>query len=125
MTIDSHRDLLVWQKSMDLVVIVYDIARGFPDIEKFALASQLRRAVSSIPANIAEGKARGTTKSFINFLSIADGSLAELDTHLETSVRIGYLSREDQAPLLERLQEIGRMLNGLKRSLARTIENQG
>ena len=91
--------------------------KQFPDIEKFALASQLRRAASSIPANIAEGKARGTTKNFLHFLSIADGSLAELDTHIEAAVRLGYLSSEMQIPFIDRIQEIGRMIHGLKRSL--------
>jgi four helix bundle protein len=118
MPIGSHRDLIVWQKAMDLVVDVYKIARQLPDVERFALANQIRRAVSSIPANIAEGKARGTPRQFLNFLSIADGSLAELDTHLETAVRIGYLAPTLQAPLIERMQEIGRMLNGLKKSIA-------
>lgn len=122
MTISSHRDLLVWQKSMDLMVEVYRIAHQLPDIEKFALASQIRRAASSIPANIAEGKARGTTKSFLNFLSIADGSLAELDTHLEAAVRLKYLSRDMQAPLIDRMEEIGRMIHGLKKSLLKRIE---
>lgn len=91
-------------------------------VERFALASQLRRAVSSIPANIAEGKARGTTKTFLHFLSIADGSLAELDTHLETAVRTGYVTQEQQTPLLLRMQEIGRMIHGLKRSITRTTD---
>lgn len=117
MTIGSHRDLLVWQKAMELMVEVYRVAQQFPDIEKFALASQLRRAASSIPANIAEGKARGTTKNFLHFLSIADGSLAELDTHIEAAVRLGYLSSEMQIPFIDRIQEIGRMIHGLKRSL--------
>lgn len=122
MSIGSHRDLQVWQRSMELLVDVYRVAHQLPDIERFALASQIRRAASSIPANIAEGKARGTTKAFLNFLSIADGSLAELDTHLEAAARIGYVSRESQSGLLVRMQEIGRMINGLKRSLTRQTE---
>lgn len=121
MSVNSHRDLLVWQKSMDLMVDVYQIAQQLPDIERFALASQIRRAASSIPANIAEGKARGTTKSFLSFLAIADGSLAELDTHLEAAVRLHYVSREIQAPLIKKMEEIGRMLHGLKQSLRKKL----
>ena len=88
--IESHRDLLVWQKAVDLVVECYEVCQHFPDSERYGLTSQIRRAASSIPANIAEGKARGTTGAFINYLSIADGSLAELDTHWEVSVRLKY-----------------------------------
>lgn len=122
MTIGSHRDLLVWQKAMDLLVEVHQIAHRLPEFERFALASQIRRAVSSIPANIAEGKARGTTKNFLNFLSIADGSLAELDTHLEAAVRLNYISRDAQIPLFDRMEEIGRMIHGLKKSLMKRFD---
>jgi len=115
--IQSHRDLLVWQKAMDLVVSCYEITEQFPDSERFGITSQMRRASSSIPANIAEGKARGTTKSFLNFLAIADGSLAELDTHLEIAVRLNLMTREHQLTLQTRMDEIGRMLTGLRRSL--------
>ncbi|MBC8115012.1 MAG: four helix bundle protein [Candidatus Saccharimonas sp.] len=119
--IDSHRDLQVWQKAMDLVVVVYEVSRSLPDSERFGLISQMRRAATSVPANIAEGKARGTTKSFLNFLSIADGSLSELDTHLEVAVRLGYITRDTQQPLVQRMAEVGRMLTGLRRSLARKL----
>lgn len=119
--IGSHRDLLVWQKAMVLVTVCYEVSNQFPESERFGLTSQLRRAVVSIPANIAEGKARGTTKNFLNFLSIADGSLAELDTHLELAVRLNFVSRETQQTIQPRMDEIGRMLTGLRRSLKRNL----
>ena len=115
--IESHRDLLVWQKAMVLVTVCYEISDKFPGSERFGLTSQLRRAAVSVPANIAEG----TTKSFLNFLSIADGSLAELDTHLELAVRLKFVSRETQQTIQPRIDEIGRMLTGLRRSLKRNL----
>ncbi|MFQ5733750.1 MAG: four helix bundle protein [Planctomycetaceae bacterium] len=117
MTIKSHRDLLVWQKAMELVEHCYSVTRRFPDSERYGLTSQIQRAAVSIPANIAEGKARGTTKTFLNHLSIAGGSLAELDTHLIIAKRLGYIEEQSLAGLLDRAEEVGRMLTGLRRSL--------
>lgn len=117
MTIRSHRDLLVWQKGVDLVERCYEITRTFPKSEQYGLASQLQRAAVSIPANIAEGKARGTTNAFLNHLTIAGGSLAELDTHLVIARRLNYINEEELNKLVEKAEEIGRMLTGLRRSL--------
>jgi four helix bundle protein len=102
---------------MDLVERCYQITRGFPDSERYGLSSQIQRSAVSIPANIAEGKARGSTKAFINHLHIAGGSLAELDTHLLISERLGYIDQEKLVELVERGQEVGRMLTGLRHSL--------
>jgi four helix bundle protein len=115
--IRSHRDLIVWQKAMDLVVNVYRDTEAFPKTETYGLTSQIRRAVTSIPANIAEGQGRRLPGEYLYFLANARGSLSELDTHLEVALRIQYLSTERHLLLLDQLQEVGRVLNGLMRSL--------
>ncbi|MGD9855981.1 MAG: four helix bundle protein [Planctomycetaceae bacterium] len=117
MSIESYRDLKVWQKSIDLTVECYAATKAFPDDERYGLTSQIRRAAGSLAANIAEGHGRGSTKPFLNFLWIANGSLRELETHLIIAGRLGYLSRDDAKPLFAQMKEIGRMLIGLRRSL--------
>ena len=92
--IRSHRDLIAWQKAMDLVVTVYTLGKTFPKEELFALTNQMRRAAVSVPANIAEGQGRRSKGEFRQFLGNARGSLLELDTHLELGFRLGYLSAE-------------------------------
>ena len=115
--IRSHRDLIVLQKAMDLVVNVYRATEPFPKAEVYGLTSQIRRAVTSIPANIAEGQGRRLTKEFLYFLANARGSLWELDTHLESATRLGFLSAELHEELRSQLDEVGRILNGLMRSV--------
>lgn len=115
--IKSHRDLVVWQKSMDLVVGIYQISKGFPKDETYGLTSQMRRAVVSVPANIAEGQGRRLTGEYLQFLGNARGSLLELDTHLELALRLEYIKTQEYSNLLAKLQEVARMLNGLMRSL--------
>ena len=119
--IKSHRDLLVWQKAMDLVVAVYEATATFPKSELYGLTSQIRRAAASIPANIAEGQGRRLPREFIQFLGNARGSLWELDTHLETAVRIGFLPREVHENLQRNMDEIGKMINGLMRAVSNSI----
>jgi four helix bundle protein len=92
--ISSHRDLVVWQKAMDLVVTVYRATSAFPKAETYGLTSQIRRAVTSIPANIAEGQGRRLPKEFVYFLANARGSLWELDTHLESATRLTFLNSD-------------------------------
>lgn len=116
-TIKSHRDLIVWQKAMDLTVLIYHLTKQFPKEETYGLISQIRRASSSIPANIAEGQGRRSSKEFQQFLVTARGSLLELDTHLELSFRVGHIKENQHNELKEKISEIGRMLNGLLRSL--------
>src|SRR6185436_14740260 len=116
--IRSHRDLIVWQKAMDLVVSVYRATNSFPKAETYGLTSQIRRAVTSVPANIAEGQGRRLPKEFIYFLSNARGSLWELDTHLESATRLGFLNSATHQQLQFQLDEVGRMLNGLMRSVS-------
>jgi len=115
--IRNHRDLIVWQKAMDLVVNVYRATEEFPRTETYGLTSQIRRAVTSIPANIAEGQGRRLPKEFVHFLANARGSLLELDTHLEAASRLSFLDSAVHSQLRIQLDEIGRMLNGLMRSL--------
>lgn len=109
----SHRDLVVWQKAVDLSVLVYEAARQLPPEERFGLWSQLTRAAASVPMNIAEGRGRQGPREFANFLSIARGSLAELDTALEICVRLGYFARHDMAAIEALADEVGRMLTTL------------
>lgn len=118
--IRSHRDLIVWQKSMDLVTGVYRATECFPKSELYGLTSQIRRSAASIPANIAEGQGRRLSGEFLQFLGNARGSLLELDTHLEIAVRLGMLSAESHSRLMEQLVEVRKVLNGLMRSIKTT-----
>ncbi|MDY6953753.1 MAG: four helix bundle protein [Thermodesulfobacteriota bacterium] len=113
----SYRDLEVWQKAMDLVVLCYETSRGFPKSEVYGLSSQLQRAAVSIPANIAEGRHRAHSKEFLQHLSIAYGSLAELETHVLIAERLGYVDEGHRTALLDKTGEVGRMINGLRRSI--------
>ncbi|MCY3992924.1 MAG: four helix bundle protein [Caldilineaceae bacterium] len=116
--IRSYRELKIWQRSMDLTVQTYELTRRFPSEEKYGLSSQMRRAAASVPANIAEGQARRSKKEFLQMLSIARGSLAELETFVTLSERLDLIRRETSNSLLEDCAEINRMMNGLMRSLA-------
>ncbi|MGF1615548.1 MAG: four helix bundle protein [Gammaproteobacteria bacterium] len=113
----SYRDLEVWKKSIDWVEQIYHVSSSFPRDEKFGLTSQIRRAAISVPANIAEGAARTGTGEFLQFLSVASGSLAEVETFLVLAGRLGYLTEQDRQVLETKSDEISRMLGGLKRSL--------
>jgi len=115
--IESHRDLVVWQKAMDLAVAAYRVSQGLPRSEDYGLTSQLRRAAASVPANIAEGSARGSRKDYAHFLSIAKGSLMELETFLMLAVRLEYLTEEQVAPVLQLATEISKMLTTLRARL--------
>ena len=113
--IKSHRDLIVWQKA--IVEAVYEATASFPKEETYGLTSQIRRAVVSVPANIAEGQGRRLSKEYLYFLANSRGSLLELDTHLEIAQRLRYLSREQYANLKTQLDEVARILNGLMRAV--------
>ena len=114
--VQSFRDLLVWQKGMDLAVLVYKISDRFPRSELFGLTSQVRRAAVSIPSNVAEGKAVGG-QTFPRHVKIALGSEAELQTQLELAQRLTMLSEREALDLLEQTSEVGRMLTALLGSL--------
>jgi four helix bundle protein len=111
----DFRDLIVWQKAMDMVVSVYQATRQFPKDELFGLASQMRRSAVSVPSNIAEGQGRPTRALFSNFLGNAKGSLAELETQALIAQRLGYLAADSS--LLSQISEVARLLNGLINSL--------
>ena len=117
MTVKSYKDLEVWQKAMDMVVMCYQTTRNFPKNEVYGLASQLQRAAVSIPANIAEGRERKYSKEFVQHLSIAYSSLAELETHIQIAQRLNYINSAKTKQLLEKTAEIGRMINGLRKSI--------
>nr|WP_280636510.1 four helix bundle protein [Brevundimonas sp. A19_0] len=113
----SHRDLKVWQISMDLVETVYRLSRDWPNHELYGLVSQVRRAAVSVPANIAEGAGRRSTGEFIQFVGIARGSMAEVETLLILAGRLGYLDERTLEHLMADIAEVGRMLTGLMQSL--------
>lgn len=113
----SYRDLVVWKKSMALVLDVYRSTQTFPRTETYGLVSQLRRAAVSIPSNIAEGQARLSTGEFRQFLGNARGSLMEVETQILLAQELGYLERDERNNLLSTSAEVGRILNGLLNSL--------
>jgi four helix bundle protein len=116
-TTGSFRDLDVWQESMILVEDIYTLSKQFPTEERFGLALQVRKASVSIPSNIGEGARRKRQKVFLNHLDIALGSQGEVDVQLELAARLGYCTRETHERIAERVDRIGRMLNGLIASL--------
>ncbi|HET9476731.1 MAG TPA: four helix bundle protein [Dehalococcoidia bacterium] len=118
--VKSHRDLDVWWKSLDLVDHIYEMTRSFPRWEDFGLRCQMTRAANSVPANIAEGAGRATAKDFANFLVNARSSLMELDSHLTVAARRSYIDEHTINFVMPLLNEVGKMLNGLRASILRS-----
>ena len=118
MKVKNYQELIVWQKAMDLVEEVYIASKSFPREEIYGLTSQLRRAAVSIPSNIAEGQGRRTTPDFLRHLSIAYGSLREVETQILIATRLGYLAQGKCQDVMRITGEVGRLLNGLMASLA-------
>lgn len=116
-TINRYSDLVAWQKAMDLVEEVYKVTKSFPKEETYGLSSQIRRAAVSVPSNIAEGHCRNGRRESVHHLSIALGSLGELETQVLIARRLGYI--DESAELLPLAQETGRILVGLMHSLER------
>ncbi|MCC6681188.1 MAG: four helix bundle protein [Phycisphaeraceae bacterium] len=116
--IRSYRDLVVWQKAMDLVDAVYELSSRFSAEEKYALTSQLRRAVVSVPSNIAEGYGRQNLCDYMHHLAIANGSLKEVETQIIVAGRQNYITREDSRVAWGLCQEVGKLLNALRKSLS-------
>jgi four helix bundle protein len=114
----NFKDLLVWQRGMELATSIYEITRRFPSDERFGLVGQMRRCAVSIPSNLAEGQARHTTGEFVQFISHSEGSLAELETQLRLSVEIGYCGLADAEGTLASMEELRKMLNSLRRKLS-------
>lgn len=116
-TIRDYRDLTVWKETMDIAEHLYSLTRSFPREEAFGLTAQMRRAAVSIPSNIAEGFGRAQRKSFVQYLRIAQGSLKELETQAMLSVRVGYLTSQQQDEFLYRTTRLGKRLVRYVRSL--------
>jgi len=117
----GYKDLLVWRKGIELVKEIYRMTKLFPADERFGLISQMRRAAVSIPSNIAEGQVRKTTGEFVQFVSHAEGPLAELDTQLILAVELGYSNTTQVACAAELVSELKRMLNALRRTLVKAV----
>jgi four helix bundle protein len=117
MQIKSFRDLRVWQTGIELVKCIYELTSKFPRSELYALASQMQRAAVSVPSNIAEGHARESTKEYLQHLSIAQASLAELETQLEIAKQLNYVSENNANPIIDRITSLGRQLFALRNAL--------
>ena len=117
MTQNGYKDLIAWQKGMELVAMIYDATQTFPSHEQFGLMSQLRRAGVSVPSNIAEGKCHYSNRDFVRFLRHARGSLAEIETQVLIAQQRKYLNTETATNLAQKIDELGRILSGLINSL--------
>ncbi|MCF7790539.1 MAG: four helix bundle protein [Victivallales bacterium] len=113
MTVKNYRELIVWQKAMDLTEQIYQVTKNFPREEIYGLTSQILRAAVSVPSNIAEGQARSSTAEFKNFLSIARGSLAEVETQVLIAHRLNYINQDQVAWIMETHCQISKMLPAL------------
>ena len=125
MTRQPHEDLVAWQKAMDLVIAVYDATKRFPADERFALTDQIRRAVVSIPSNIAEGNGRESERSYLQFCLIAHGSLREVETQIHIACRLGYIDDDAFVQLCQLCIDTGRPLRGLIAYLRKQSERRG
>ncbi len=121
MTVQSYQELEVWKVAMDLATECYRVTKAFPRDKLFGMTGQIRRSAASIPANIAEGQGREHTKEFLSHLSIARGSLKELETHLLLSQRVGLLKEADLPPLMTLCDRISQMLSRLRQALERKL----
>jgi four helix bundle protein len=122
--IKSFRDLVAWRKSMDLCKTIYALSSIFPDAERFGLTSQIRRAVVSIPSNIAEGYGRNRTNDYLRFLDIARGSLCEVETQLILSQELGWLRDDGKVPeCFESFREVDRILYALVKAVERSVSS--
>jgi four helix bundle protein len=117
MAVKHYRELVAWQKAMDLVQAIYEITRQFPRDEQFGLINQIRRASVSVPSNIAEGQGRRMRKQFALFLRIAMGSVQEIETQLLIAERLGYVTCAELLPVQERTQEVSRRVSGLLKAI--------
>ena len=116
------KDLVVWQKAMEMVTVVYKVTDNFPKREVYSLTDQIRRAPVSVPSNIAEGQAHHNNRELLHFLRHSSGSLAELETQIGIAGRLGYVDAASTAEILQRVNEVGRILNGLISSIRDQID---
>lgn len=119
--IKSYKDLIVWQKAIDLVTEIYSVSKTFPNEEKFGIVNQLNRAVVSIPANIAEGWGRESSKNYLQFLRISRGSLMEVETLILISKNLKYVDEEEFKLISNKIEEVGKILQGLIKSIQQKI----
>lgn len=119
--ISSFKDLIVWQKSIELVTTIYSLTKNFPNDEKFGLVSQLNRAVVSVPTNIAEGWGRESSKNYLQFLRISRGSLMEVETLMLISKNLNYVNEENFKIISDKIEETGKILQGLIKSMQQKI----
>lgn len=117
MTVKNYRDLIVWQKAMDLVVAVYELSAKFTRDEIFGLTFQVRKAAVSAPSNIAEGQSRWSTKEFLHHLSIAHGTVAEVETQTFVAIRVKYVTQEEASTVLNLSIEVKKLINALANTL--------
>ncbi|HSQ54243.1 MAG TPA: four helix bundle protein [Gemmata sp.] len=118
MAVKHYRDLIAWQKGIDLVEAVYRVSARFPKEEMYGLTSQVRRAAVSVPSNIAEGQGRWSTGEFVQFLGVSHGSLCEMETQIYLAARLGMVSPEDTDIVFRLASEVGRLIHGLRNSLS-------
>jgi four helix bundle protein len=121
MAVQNYRDLIAWQKAMELVRLIYSLTKEFPRDEMFGLTSQIRRAAVSVPSNIAEGQGRNSTREFIRHLSISHGSLREIETQNLIAEMQGYISADDSRNVMTSCSEVGRLINGLSHALKKKL----
>ena len=119
--ISSYKDLIVWQKSIELVTTIYSLTKNFPSEEKFGIVNQLNRAVVSIPSNIAEGWGRESSKNYLQFLRISRGSLMEVETLILISKNLNYINEENFKTISDKIEEVGKILQGLIKSMQQRI----
>ena len=121
MSVYDYKDMIVWQKSVDLAVLVYKAVKFLPKEELFGLSNQMRRAAVSIPSNIAEGHQRGSAKDYLHFVYIAKGSLAELETQILLCEKLDYLTSDQTKSITSLCSEVGKMLNTLRYKLQNNV----
>ena len=121
---ETHKDLRVWQQSIEMVTSIYKMTKGFPKDEIFGLISQMRRAAVSVPSNIAEGYARGSEKEKLHFLRISSGSMSEIETQLMLSLNLGYIGQEICDELSEQITSVWKQLNALITSVKKKLSPQ-
>ncbi|RIK82646.1 MAG: four helix bundle protein [Planctomycetota bacterium] len=121
---NSYKELIVWQKAMALAEATYRWASSLPKHELYGLTSQLQRSAVSVPANIAEGHGRGSTKEYLRFLSVARGSLSELETEFLLATRIGYGDTSAATTIAKQIEEVSRLLRGLQKALRQKLDRQ-
>ena len=121
---ETHKDLRVWQQSIEMVTSIYLMTKAFPKDELFGLVSQMRRAAVSVPSNIAEGYARGSEREKLHFLRISSGSMSEIETQLMLSLNLGYVTQEIFDELSEKITSLWKQFNGLISSLNKRLSPQ-